>query len=70
MNRLILILAFACIPLVTNASQNTNTSDDAWVVDDVLYSDENCGEPIGYVDDQGNFLAGFPSLGQTNSGSE
>ncbi len=64
MKKLMVLLAFTCVPLMSSAPENS------WIVDNILYSDENCGEPIAYVDEQGNILSEFKSPDQVDASLE
>ena len=64
MKKMIVLLVLVCAPLVSIASENP------WIVGNMLYGDENCGEPIAFVDEQGNILAEFPPSDETIVGSQ
>jgi len=59
MKKTLLLLVITCVPLALNAAEtaSSDTSTDDWIVDNVLYSAENCGEPVAYLDDRGNILS-------------
>lgn len=63
MKKTVFVLAISCIPLMLDAAENTSvdTSGNPWVVHNVLYSDENCGEPVAYLDERGNILSRIES---------
>ncbi|MCW8908557.1 MAG: hypothetical protein OQL28_15035 [Sedimenticola sp.] len=72
MKKTLLLLAIICAPLVLNAAEtaSTGTSTDAWIVDNVLYRPENCGEPVAYLDGRGNILSIIGPDGQLANRSE
>lgn len=66
------VLAITCMPLMLNAAENgvPVASGNPWIINNVLYSAENCGEPVAYLDASGNILSRIDLADQALSGSE
>lgn len=53
MNKKIIFLVLVSLPMTLPAA------DTDWISGNILYSDDDCGDPVAYVDDGGNVVGKF-----------